>query len=309
MSKVAKAIGIDVGGTNLRIGVFEALSLIEEIRVQADFSTICKNNTPQVAWQTILNVTAEGIKSVLTKHPHIAHIGIGFPGFIDPATHAVAQSPNLPGLQNVNLAHDLAQLLQKTVIVENDANAAAFGEYCLAGKPATGLIYLGLGTGVGGGLILNGRPHVGHHGCAMEVGHITVVAEGRLCGCGNVGCMEQYASASGVSLSYQQATQRQHTAAEITAFATAGDKHAINAYEIAANALAQALASILKVVDVQHIVIGGGMAGAWHLMQNTFNQRLNHDLIPVLRGKVKVKLSTAHDIAGMLGAAMLASKA
>lgn len=304
---MAKKIGIDVGGTNLRIGVFENLNLVEEMRIQADFSIICKNNPPETAWETILSVTAEGINSVLLKYPDIDHIGIGFPGFIDPYTHAVAQSPNLPGLHNVNLAHELAHLLQKTVIVENDANAAAFGEYCLAGKPATGLIYLGLGTGVGGGLILNGQPHVGHHGCAMEVGHITVVPDGRLCGCGNLGCMEQYASASGVSLSYEEATQRKQTAAEIAAFAAAGDSDAINAYEIAADALAQALTSILKVVDVQHVVIGGGMAGAWNLMKNAFYQRLNHDLIPVLRGKVKVEVSTAQDIAGMLGAAMLAS--
>jgi len=305
---MAKAIGIDVGGTNLRIGVFEDMRLIAESRIQADFSSICKNNSAEVAWQTILHVTVDGINSVLLHHPEVAHIGIGFPGFINPYTHAVAQSPNLPGLHNVNLAHDLANLLQIKVVVENDANAAAFGEYWLAGKPATGLIYLGLGTGVGGGLILNGQPHVGHHGCAMEVGHITVVPEGRLCGCGNLGCMEQYASASGVSLSYQAATQRKHTAAEIAVFATAGDNDAIHAYHIAANALAQALASILKVVDVQHIVIGGGMAGAWNLMEKSFNQRLDHDLMPVLRGKVKVELSSAQDMAGMLGAAMLTSQ-
>ncbi len=303
---MAKAIGIDVGGTNLRIGVFKGIDLIAEQRIQADFSQICKSNAPEIAWQTILSVTTAGIQQVITQHPEIEHIGIGFPGFIDPYTHAVAQSPNLPGLNNVNLAHDLASLLQKKVVVENDANAAAFGEYCLAGKPATGLIYLGLGTGVGGGLILNGRPHVGHHGCAMEVGHITVVPEGRLCGCGNLGCMEQYASASGVSLSYQEATQQQLTAAEIASLAQQGDGDAIQAYNIAANALAQALASILKVVDVQHVVIGGGMAGAWNLMEKTFYQRLNHDLIPVLGQKVKVEISTAQDIAGMLGAAMLA---
>ena len=305
----AKAIGIDVGGTNLRIGVFEEMRLIEEVRIQADFSQICKSNAPDTAWQTILSVTAAAIQSVLKQHQEIEHIGIGFPGFIDPYTHAVVQSPNLPGLNNVNLAHGLATLLQKKVVVENDANAAAFGEYCLAGNPATGLIYLGLGTGVGGGLILNGQPHVGHHGCAMEVGHITIVPEGRLCGCGNLGCMEQYASASGVSLSYEEATQTKRTAAEIATLAQTGDDHAIKAYEVAANALAQALASILKVVDVQHVVIGGGMAGAWYLMGKAFHQRLNHDLIPVLRQKINVEVSTAQDMAGMLGAAMLAMRA
>jgi glucokinase len=305
---MAKTIGIDVGGTNLRIGVFDEMRLLTESRIQADFSSICKNNTPEAAWQEILTLTAKGINDVLLEHADIQHIGIGFPGFLNPDTQTIAQSPNLPGLKNVNLAHDLANLLHKKVVVENDANAAAFGEYCLAGKPATGLIYLGLGTGVGGGLILNGRPYVGHHGCAMEVGHITVVPEGRLCGCGNLGCMEQYASASGVSLSYYEARQQQHTAAKIAELAQAGDNDAIKAYEIAANALAQALASILKVVDVQHVVIGGGMAGAWGLMGKVFNQRLGHDLIPVLRGKVKVEVSTAQDIAGMLGAGMLASE-
>ena len=301
------SIGIDVGGTNLRLGVFEDITLLEETRIQADFSKICQNNSPEAAWQAILTVTADGIQRVLTQYPEVEHIGIGFPGFMDPATHTIAQSPNLPGLKNVNLAQDLASIVRKKVGVENDANAAAFGEYCLVGKPASGLIYLGLGTGVGGGLILHGKPHVGHHGCAMEVGHITVEPEGRLCGCGNFGCMEQYASASGVSLSYYNATQKKRTAAEIAELANAGRENAIKAYEIAANALAQALASIVKVVDVQHVVIGGGMAGAWNLMEKAFNQRLNHDLIPVLRQKVNVEVSTAQDIAGMLGAAMLAS--
>jgi glucokinase len=119
--------------------------------------------------------------------------------------------------------------------------------------------------------------------------------------------MEQYASATGVSISYYNATQKQHTAAEIAQLAKAGDINAIQAYEVAAKALAQALASILKVADVENVVIGGGMVGAWDLMQSAFHQRLNQDLIPVLRGKVTVTTSTVRDIAGMLGVAMLAT--
>lgn len=302
---MAMLIGIDVGGTNLRIGVFSGLALIEETRFQANFSQFCKDHAPNEAWQKILNVTANAIQTVVAKHPEVEAIGIGFPGFIDPNTQLIAQSPNLPGLKNVNLAADLSQLIGKKVIVENDANAAAYGEYCLAGKPEGGLIYLGLGTGVGGGLILNGKPYVGQHGVAMEVGHIIIEPDGRQCGCGNKGCMEQYASASGVAISYLNATQQQHTAAQIAEYAKAGDKVAIAAYEIAANALAQTLASIAKVVDVKNVIIGGGMAGAWPLMQEPFTHRLEADLIPVLRGKMSVKTSTAHDQAGMLGAAML----
>jgi glucokinase len=302
-----KALGIDVGGTNLRLGVFEDMQLLQEIRFQADFSLICKQNDPEVAWQTIIETTAKGIQNVLAQYPDVQHIGIGFPGFIDPRTNTIAKSPNFPGLIDVNLAHDLSKKLNKTVVVENDANAAAYGEYCLAGKPEGGLVYLGLGTGVGGGLILQGKPYVGQHGCAMEAGHIIVEHNGRLCGCGNQGCMEQYASATGVSISYYNATQKQHTAAEIAQLAKAGDINAIQAYEVAARALALALASILKVADVENVVIGGGMVGGWDLMQSAFHQRLNQDLIPVLRGKVTVTTSTVRDIAGMLGVAMLAT--
>ncbi len=301
-----KLIGIDIGGTNLRVGVFEHLKLIQEVRFEANFSNVCKSNSATDAWQKILNITAESIQTVLKIYPEISTIGIGFPGFIDPNTSNIAQSPNLPGLENVNLAHDLSKILGKKVIVENDANAAAYGEYCLLNQPVGGLIYLGLGTGVGGGLVLNGKPYVGQHGCAMEIGHIIVEAGGRSCGCGNLGCLEQYASASGISKSYFLATQKTHTAAEIANFAQSGDGHAVEAYKTAANALAQALASMIKVVDVKNVVIGGGVVGAWHLMQATFNARLNEDLMPVLRGKILVNISTVQDIAGMLGAAMLA---
>ncbi|HOY69362.1 MAG TPA: ROK family protein [Methylotenera sp.] len=302
---MALAIGIDVGGTNLRIGVFDGLQLVEEARFQADFSGICQNNSANVAWQQILNMMEKAIRAVLAKHD-AQTIGIGFPGFIDPVTKTIAQSPNLAGLKSVNLAANLGQRLAKNVIVENDANAAAYGEYCLAGKPEGGLIYLGLGTGVGGGLILNGKPFAGQHGTAMEVGHIIIEPNGRLCGCGNLGCMEQYASASGVAFSYFNATQKKIVAAEIAKLAAEGDSAAIAAFELAANGLAQALASILKVLDVQTVMIGGGLIGAWPLMKKAFSARLEADLIAVLRNKIDIKLSTSGDVAGMLGAAALA---
>ena len=306
---MALSIGIDVGGTNLRIGVFSGLDLIEETRFQTDFAKLCKENAPSEAWQKILILTANAIQSVLAKYPEVQGVGIGFPGFIDPVTQLIAQSPNLPGLKNVNLAADLSQLIGKKVMVVNDANAATYGEYCLAGKPPEGLIYLCLGTGVGGGFVdASGKLNPGQHGVAMEVGHIIIEPNGRQCGCGNKGCMEQYASASGVAISYFNATQNQLTAHQIADLAKSGDKQAMAAYAVAANALAQTLASIAKVIDIKNVVIGGGLIGAWPLMQSAFNQRLVADLIPVLRGKIIVKTSTANDTAGMLGAAMLASR-
>jgi glucokinase len=118
--------------------------------------------------------------------------------------------------------------------------------------------------------------------------------------------MEQYASASGVAISYQLATHELCTAAEIARRAQTGDAHAIAAYDLAGRSLAQALAHIIKVIDVTDILIGGGMSAGWPLMQTAFSEQLNADLIPVLRGKVHVHVTQMGDQAGMVGAAMLA---
>lgn len=208
----------------------------------------------------------------------------------------------------MDLSTDLSRLIQLPVITENDALAAAYGEYVMSDKALPSLIYLGLGTGVGGGLILQGQPFQGQHGVAMEVGHIIVKNHGRQCGCGNAGCMEQYASASGVAISYFEATNEQCNVQEIAVRANQGDRAAIAAYELAGISLAQALAHILKVLDVADIVIGGGMSAAWPLMEPAFQQQLEIYLIPSLRGKVHVGISNRGDHAGVIGAAMLAQQ-
>ncbi len=303
---MALTFGIDVGGTNFRVGVFQGEKLVEQYRVEKNLSLMCKKLLPEHVGFEIIRMFTDKITFLMKKYPEVDAIGVGFPGFIDPATHILAQSPNLPGLKNINIAKELGDQLGKKVVVENDANAAAYGEYCLAGKPVTGLIYLGLGTGVGGGLIYAGKPFVGQHGTAMEAGHIIVEPNGsRQCGCGNRGCVEQYASASGVAISYDELTHQKLTAHEIATLARTGDEHALKAYHQAGESLAMMLAHVQKVLDVPNVVIGGGMSQAWDLMQAAFNARLDADLIPVLRGKIHIKVSDAGDIAGMLGAAML----
>ncbi len=304
---MALALGIDVGGTNIRFGVFEGEKLVEITRLEANIGVVCRALSFETAPTEVIHILSDEIHALVKKYPTIKTVGIGFPGFINPNTKRIMQSPNLPHLKDFDLSAQLSQTINLPVALENDANAAAYGELCLLGNASASLMYIGLGTGVGGGLILNGKIYAGQHGCAMEVGHIITKPEGRQCGCGNLGCMETYASATGVSTTYFELTNLQKSAAEIATLADAGDTAAIAAFEIAANALAQALASIAKVVDVQNIVIGGGMSQAWHLMQNAFNVRLQADLITVLRDKISIKISTANDTAGMLGAAMVAT--
>ena len=298
-------IGIDVGGTNIRFGVFNQTQLIEEVRLESNLSKLCGEMLPEHASDEVVRLLSSEIIDLIEKNHTIQSVGIGFPGFIQPDSKKIVSSPNLPGLSYFNLAGELSTILGLPFTLENDANAAAYGEYILAGKPEGGLIYIGLGTGVGGGLVLNGKIFPGQQGCAMEVGHMIIEPNGRLCGCGNKGCMEQYASASGIAISYFNATKKQCTATQIAEFANLGDKDAIAAYVLAANALAQTLASVVKVVDVKNIVIGGGVAAAWSLMKQTFVQRFEADLISVLRSTIQIKISNANDKAGMLGAAML----
>ncbi len=313
--KINMLMGIDVGGTNLRLGILDHGLVIDDMRFQANFSEICKNNPADVAWHKILEVTANAINEMLIKHPDVSAVGIGFPGFIEPNTQIILQSPNLPGLLNVDLSAALSTMIQRPVLVENDALVAAYGEFCSlnsydkvsAKARIQDLIYVGLGTGVGGGLILNGQPFGGQHGMAMEIGHMITVPNGRLCGCGNHGCMEQYASATGVSLSYQDLTGNNLMVDVIASLARAGDVNAIKAYEIAGVNLAIAIANIIKVLDIRLILIGGGMSHAWDLMADIFDTTLNAALIPVLRGKIEVEISSSGDQAGIIGAALLSS--
>ena len=308
-SNTALRLGLDVGGTNLRLGVFSNLTLLEETRFQANYSAICKQNSPEQAWQNILQVTVMAIQTMLDKHSAIQSIGLGFPGFINPESGVLAQSPNLPGLINVNLGKDLSKLLGRKVLVVNDGNAAAYGEYCSLEQPAGGLLYAGLGTGIGGGLVANGKVWEGAHGYALELGHLIVERDGPECGCGNRGCVEQYASATAIGKNYARQTGKQLSAQEVSTLAIQGEKQAQSAFALAGAKLAQAIALTLNIVDVENVVIGGGVVSSWALMEESFTQRLQTDLIRVLRDKVKVNLSASGDNAGMLGAALLADLA
>lgn len=301
--------GIDVGGTNLRVGVVEDMRLIYTKRFHTDFAQLCRSHPPEIAWRQIVETIANALEKVLQVFPDIASIGVGFPGFIDPVNGTILQSPNLPGLQRVDLAADLSAKINRPVVVENDAVAAAYGEHCLYRNTSHSLVYIGLGTGVGGGLVYAGKPYVGQHGAAMEVGHIIVDTSdtARPCGCGNRGCLEQYASASGVALSYKLATGLEFDAIRIAELAAAGDAHALAAFDLAGMHLAQAVAHLSKILDIGQIVIGGGLSNVWVLLEGAFNRQLQSVLIPVLRNNTYIRVSTSGDEAGIIGAAMLSS--
>jgi len=303
-------LGMDVGGTNLRLGVFREGDCVDTLRVEAHLRERCLHAENSAAAElAVLDILTAAIAQTRQRHPQIRGVGIAFPGFIQ-GDGTLLQSPNLPGLHHLALGTALQERCGLPVLVENDANAAAFGEFVQErGRQPDleHLLYVGLGTGVGGGFILHGQPWRGAHGAAMEVGHLIVVPGGRRCGCGNQGCLEQYASATGVKLSYTERTGHAPALPVIARLAREGNADAQAAFALAGNTLGQALAHLLKVLDVSVLRLGGGMSAAWDCFAPVLQERLEADLIPVLRGTVDLRRGNGDDQAGMRGAALLAA--
>lgn len=305
-------IGIDVGGTNLRFGVFRGNDFLDSTRSEVDLRERCgQAPDPETAATLVATLLTKGIADLRRHHPDIARVGIAFPGFIND-DGILLQSPNIPQLIQFDLQTAMRTACQLPVLVENDANAAGYGEFWEERQERPelqNLLYVGLGTGVGGGWIHQSRPWRGDHGSAMEIGHIIVVPGGRRCGCGNQGCLEQYASARGVQSSYVELTGTAPGTAVIAQMASDGRSEAVSAFQMAGGYLGQALAHILKVTDVGVVRVGGGMSAAWDRFAPAMLQRLDADLIPALRGNVEVKRGNDDDLAGMRGAALLADQA
>src|SRR5215475_3411781 len=188
------AIGVDLGGTNLRIAAVDERGQLME-KVTLGTKTVLGRDQ-------VLNDMCEAIRRVSDKYKSsgdLLGVGIGVPGIIDMQTGMVRESPNLPGWSDYPVRSEIEKRLGAPVILENDANVAALGEKWLgAGRHVGDMAMLTLGTGVGGGLVLHGKIWHGMLGMAGELGHINVEAEGAPCGCGSRGCLEQYASALGV---------------------------------------------------------------------------------------------------------------
>ncbi|ATX81650.1 glucokinase [Mariprofundus ferrinatatus] len=305
---MTRVLAADIGGTNLRLAVVsENGTILEEGRFEARLSS--HGQTSQKEAQTcVIQTLSKAIIPFMEQHPTPA-IGIGFPGFFHGNSGVLAASPNLPLLEDFALAERLSEQLGMHVAVQNDALCAAIGEQRFgAGKGKTNLLHITLGTGVGGGLILNDSPYTGEHGMAMEFGHLRVVTKhGRECGCGNSGCLEAYASATAVADRFYLASGIKADARQVFKLACDGNKEAVSILAEAGSYLGQAIAESVKLLDLESVTISGGLSHAWEFIHPSLMNTLNENLIPPLRGKVKVLPSSLNDNAGLLGAAVIAS--
>jgi glucokinase len=267
------SIGVDLGGTNLRIAaVDEKGQLMEKITL---------GTKTVLGRDQVLNDMCEAIRRVSDKYKSsgdLIGVGIGVPGIIDMPTGMVRESPNLPGWSDYPVRAEIEKRLGATVILENDANVAAFGEKWLgAGRHVGDLAMLTLGTGVGGGLVLNGKIWHGMTGMAGEFGHMTVDPEGQQCGCGNRGCLEQYASATAIvrmareiiatgdaaGLAKAASSDVEFSAKEIYNLSIQGDEQARRIFRRVGRALGIALSTMVNGLNLEMYVVGGGVCSAW----------------------------------------------
>src|SRR3954454_187720 len=188
------SIGVDLGGTNLRAAAVDRTgTILERVSGGTQYIRGRDDNIRDIV-TAIQEVRARVGSDGLTG------VGIGIPGFIQMERGVVIGSANLPSLDNFPVRDEIQKRLGTTIILENDANAAALGEMWMgAGKSVKDLILLTLGTGIGGGIVVDGKVLHGFLGMAGEIGHMTVFPDGNPCGCGNCGCLEKHASASAIA--------------------------------------------------------------------------------------------------------------
>ncbi|GAB2985167.1 ROK family glucokinase [Nocardioides montaniterrae] len=253
----AATCGIDIGGTKIAGAVVSADGEI----LAAD-----RIESPAVDPAALKRAVAELVGSLAAQHP-IRAVGVAAAGFVDRDRSTVRFAPNI-AWRDEPLGSDLADLVGLPVVVENDANAAAWGEFRHgAGRDADDQLMITLGTGVGGGVVIDGRLLRGAYGAGAEVGHLCVVPDGHLCGCGNRGCLEMYASGTALVRNARAASgDPSLTGPEVMRRAQAGDPFAIEQYAEIGRWIGHGLASLVAVLDPALIVVGGGVGEAGDLV-------------------------------------------
>ncbi len=308
------AVGVDLGGTNIKIGIVSQKGkLIEKISL----SSKAEGGPDKVVKQIKI-----GIEEILSKNKKkIRGIGIGSPGVVSVKKGTVENPPNFPGWTKINLGSIISKEFDVDCHVENDANAAAIGEMIFgAGKRHNSFVMITLGTGVGGGIILNRKLYRGEIGAAGEVGHITINYQGPRCNCGSFGCIEAYAgnnyltsqvkkdlavSSNSKIIKMVKNNLNLVSPIVIQRAAEEGDEFAKSVINNMGEQIGSALASVSNLLDVSTFIIGGGVSGFGKPLFTAINKSLVERVITSLRNRVKVLPAKLKNEAGIKGASAL----
>ena len=313
-------IGIDLGGTNVKIGCFDS-----------QLNLICKTATateadigPQAVVDKIGQATDQLLADNSLSSQAIAAVAIGAPGPAKLAEGIIIASPNMPSFRNVPLRKMLSDRFGRPAVLENDANAACWGEYVLgAGKGVHDMVFFTLGTGIGGGIVSNDKLVHGAADNAAELGHIIIYPDGRKCGCGQKGCVEAYASADSTAKRATEAIEAaaqsslkkilnqkgKRTCKDVFEHSAAGDELAKQITDQTAKALALVCVNMLHTTEPKRIVFAGGMIAAGDILLNRIKDFFNEQIWSLKKESVEIAFATLGEDAGIIGAAALAKQA
>ncbi|MEZ0093716.1 ROK family glucokinase [Streptacidiphilus sp. EB129] len=306
-------IGVDVGGTKIAAGV-----------VDENGEILARTRVPTPADpQWAVGAIVDAVKELRQQH-EITAVGVGAPGYVDRNRSTVIMAPNIDW-ENEPLKARIEDLVHLPTVVENDANAAAWGEFRFgAAAQHNDMIMITVGTGLGGGIVLDGRMHRGSFGVAGEIGHLNMVPDGLLCGCGSHGCWEQYGSGRALRrygreraagdpalgrrlLELNEGIADTITGSQITQAAQEGDLLALEAYDELADWLGRGMGDLASLFDPAVFVLGGGVSDSGKLLLEPVAKAFEKYLIGgVHRPRAEVVLASLGSAAGIAGAADLA---
>ncbi|HSE43073.1 MAG TPA: ROK family protein [Acidobacteriota bacterium] len=304
-------IGIDVGGTNIKAGAVDYQgNILTSLRVPTETGA-----GSEAILDKLKNIVTQLETSV--KDRTLVAVGFGIPGAIQSREGIVTQAPNFPALNGMPIRQLLTEGVQKPCFIENDANAIAFGEMWVgAGQGFSHILCLVLGTGVGGGVIIDGELLRGTDGMAGELGHVAVEMNGPQCNCRSFGCLEMYSSATGILRMYREqisnhsdSSLRAHpqiTPAIVYEEASKGDQFARSLFQQVGHALGVGMASFVNIFNPEILIIGGGIASAWEFFVPEAIETMKKRAFQAPVGRVKIARAEKESDAGIVGCAYLA---
>ena len=309
-------IAVDIGGTRMRAASYpeDSLTPLKVNRIK----TRKKNSPPQERLKKLIN-------SIWPDEGEVAAIGVAVPGPVDCATGIVEKAPNVPELSGMHISAYLQENFQVPVYLGNDANLAALGEWTFgAGQGHNHMIYLTISTGIGSGVIIDGKLFSGSRGFASELGHILVDPSGPVCGCGVRGHLETFASGTAMakwvaeqiangaetSIAYDPAADELISGAAIATAAREGDALASRAFHRAGKYLGQAIADFLHIFNPTLVVLGGGVSQSYDLFSADLHESVrNHVMMPEFLNDLIITTAQLQDDVGLMGALALARQA
>lgn len=310
-------IGVDLGGTNIAAGVVD-----ENGKILVQDSTPTLNERPYTEIvKDMANLCKKIIADAGLAESDIKAIGIGSPGSIDNENGVVLYANNLK-MDHSPIAAELKKYINVPVNIENDANAAAYGEYVINGGGVDDFVFITLGTGVGGGVIINKKIYRGFNGAGGELGHITLVHDGEPCTCGNRGCWEAYASVTALIRQTEAAmkenpdsmmhevAKKENKVSGKTAFIAAknGDAAAQKVVDTYIDYVADGIMSVINIFQPEKLVIGGGISKEGDYLLKPIIRYVDKAGYNKDMKKTKISIATLFNDAGIIGAALAARK-